>query len=688
MPASPEVLLSLSPAVLRALLSAFASTISPAAKKPPLAPPALVRDLFTHGASKKLLSVLSTRVSRFSPRPGRLALVEAARASSDPRAEPWLAEPCADVAALLAIQLENETKAPKRRALRRLFALAAHRVERDLPERPTYELVAESSSSSALAAPATLKLLERALGPRLVDAWSATDPDGTQRFALFLKQPTENRLVYDEDAQRVVQRRDVPIAVDLVRVSPSPTASADSRARVAITTAMPELLPVYSSALSLSLAPSFTLRPLSELTHEELARVARATRGVSRIDVIAIRYRRPDGERVEVRAPDALASWHAGPRTGYIDRVTLRFVLEGGAGAVDAFLHLPHRVEISDRAFEAPVRAALSALGLFAPGALPDDARSLAPYEHGEWRWRAVLGDALFERLRKTGRLVRTQSAHVSTHEHRMHGAAYVVRDVDGERDVQYALAEDRSLGARLVGPKDRVAWRLDTRALAAAMTKDLGARAAPQPLAIAGVLDLGVVTLASGKLRVVYAMAEPAAGWVETVRRASGVGVTPVVLVPRGHAGDARGMLEIEIDVAEQLGGRSVGRVLGRIAEALGIEKEVDPWRVSDADVLVDSRTDRVWVKGVSIRFNEHRWRFVSLLARKGGAVAATKDIGAAISKSSYPDVVARRMKRQVDRQVRRELEAQGEDASIVDRMIVVDGRLGYRFGVSVRVV
>jgi hypothetical protein len=294
----------------------------------------------------------------------------------------------------------------------------------------------------------------------------------------------------------------------------------------------------------------------------------------------------------------------------------------------------------------------------------------------------------VFERLRKMGRLVRTEAAHVSTREHRMHGAAYVVRDVDGERDVQYALAEDRSLGARLVGPKDRVAWRLDTQALAAAMRKDLGAHAAPAPLGTAGVLDLGVVTLASGKLRVVYAMAEPPAGWVESVRRASGVGVTPVVLVPKGHAGEARGMLEVEIDVAEQLGARSVGRVLGRIATALGVEKDVEPWRVCEEDVLVETNTDRVWVKGVSIRFNEQRWKYLNLLAQKGGVVAAARELGSAISKSGYPDVVARRMKIQVDRQVRRELEAQGADASIVERMIVAEGRLGYRFGVSVRVV
>ena len=332
------------------------------------------------------------------------------------------------------------------------------------------------------------------------------------------------------------------------------------------------------------------------------------------------------------------------------------------------------------------MRRTRSAPGLFAPGALPDDARSLAPYEHGEWRWRAVVGDAVFERLRKMGRLMRTQSAHVSTPEHRMHGAAYVV-DAAGEGS-QYALAEDRSLGARLVGPKDRVAWRLDTRALAAAMTADLGAHAAPTPLAIAGVLDLGLVTLASGKLRVVYAMAEPPAGWVETVRRACGVSVTPVVLVPKGHAGEARGMLEVEIDVSEQL--RGAARRAGARANRGGARRSRARWSrraLRRGRSSIDPATERVWVTGVCIRFNEQRWQLVSVLARKGGAVATTKDLGAAISKSSYPDV-ARRMKIQVERQMRRELEAAGADASIVDRMIVAEGRQGYRFGASVRVL
>ena len=230
---------------------------------------------------------------------------------------------------------------------------------------------------------------------------------------------------------------EIPVAADVVRVFPDAS-------RVALTLAEPHLLTLYAAALSLSLRPSSTLRPLQTLSPAALSRIARATRGLTALDVVGARHRRRD-RRIEVRGPDALNPSDLGARTGYIDRATLRGGTDDGAD-VDAFLQLPYRVEISDGARGAALRAALTALDLFSPGALPDDARSLAPYEHGDWRWRGVVGDTTFEQLCKAKLLVRTQSKHVATHEYRMHGAGYVVRDVPGEPELQYALAEDRAL--------------------------------------------------------------------------------------------------------------------------------------------------------------------------------------------------------------------------------------------------
>jgi hypothetical protein len=679
MPFSPEPLLTLSPPSLRALVAAFAPKGVAHPSRPgevlpsTAAPRFLVRALFTAAPAPKLGQALDV-VQRFGSSPARLALVEAGRACGDARAEAWLRERPSDLAAALVI--ERATGKPRaRRAAERLLALASHRLERDLPARPTYELAAErpvADPPSELA-----RSLTRKLRNVLVEVWEAADPDGTLRLALFLLQPSEARLVKDDAGRAAVRAAGDEVVVDLVRVLPG-------GARVAITTATPELLPAYAAALSLSLGPSFTLRPLHDMTAARLAALAMPR--VSRVDVVGLRLRRPDGARVEVRASDALdPSLHA-EKIGYVDRATVRMTIDGAR--IDAFLHLPYRLELAPGPHEAPARAALTALGLFAPGSLPDDARSLAPYEHPEWRWRSVLSAAAFDRLRRVGLLREIVAAHVVTPEHRMHGAAYVVRDVPGEKDVQYAFAEDRSLGASLVGQEDRVAWRLDLEALAGAFIRDLGAARAEAPLGIAGALDLGVVALPSGKIRFVYLMSEPPAAWQDMVRRSCGLGVTPVAIVPRGRGVPGSGIMQVEVDLAQQLGASDVGRVLGRAAEALGVGSEVEAWRRFDEELVMEEEARRVWLSGTLVRLKDRAFGLVLALAKSGGKVVATKDAGIRISGAGSPDVTARKAKAEAEQQIAEALEASGADTEIVGRLIVAEGRRGYRMGVSVRVV
>ena len=669
LPPSPEILLSLSPPVLRALVATFGGVEGTAANA---TPHAIARAVFDGRARAKLAKVLASVVGRFSREAGRRAIVEAARAKRDPRAEGWLDVPAGDVAALLAIEIATK-RGRERRAAERLLALAGLRLERELGERATYELLATGEVEP--------KGIERALkgafGLRVADVWTDADEDGGVRIAVFLRLPTAAGLVVD--AARVVARVDERVAVDLVHVR-------DGGRRLSLTLAVPEHLPTYVRAFDLALRPSFTLRPLHGLTAAKLARVV-FPREVVRATLVARRWRRPDGSRVEVRAFDVLATAPdgGGAEEGYVDRATLRFWI--GERSVNAFLQLPHRIEISDVAFEQPVRAALAALGLFDPGALPDDAGSLAPYEHGDWRWRGVVGDAGFDALVKSKILVRSLAAHVATHEHRMHGAGYVVRSLAGEPGVEYALAEDRSFGARLVEKKDRVVWRLDLVALADAMRRDLGATKVGPPGAIEidGVLDLGVVALKSGKIRFVYPMA-PAKGWAAGVRKACGIGATPVALVPRG-AGKPE-LIAIELDVEEQLGVKRIGRALGKAAEALGVPEEVEAWRLCEEDVVVEKATQRVWVRGVLVPLTEKPYRFLEYLAGHPGSPRTTKEIGSYASRSEFPDDAARRIRADLERRVRQALATGGADATIADRLIVAEGKQGYRLGLSVRVV
>jgi hypothetical protein len=645
-PASPEIVRCLSAPVLRALLDAFGAPASPKNAAVDVA-----RALFEESAPAKLARA-APLLARLGTRSGLRAIVEAARAVRDARADAWSATEPVDVVATLLVEGAT-AKGRARRAAKRLLDLALLRVERELPERATYELLA----GRPLAHEDVVRALRKALGRALREAWHHVGADGALRVALFMAQGH----------------------VDLVRVSPD-------GARVAVTPAIPEQLSAYVHALGLSMRPSLTLKLLHDLDAAALARVALPP-GVRSISVVALRWRFPNGARIEIRAEDALAIAQAlgAAGAGYVDRATIR--VETDDRAADAFLQLPHRVEIADRAREPVVRAAIAALGVFEPGARPDDARSLAPYEHPEWRWRGVVGDEGFARLVARGLLARVTVAHVATEDMRMHGASYVVRRVPGGGG-EYALAEDRAYGARVVAPEDRVAWRLDRDALAGAMRADLGAApaAAASAIAVDGVLDLGVVALASGKLRFAFAMAAPPRGWLASVRRACGIGVTPVVLVPRGHAAGIDGVAVVELDVPEQLGVAGAGRALGRAAEALGVPHEVERWRTCEEDMVIDAAAETVWIAGTAVALSDNAYRLLVLLAR-AGRVVATKALGARISASGYPDEVARRAKRQLEKDAGAALAARGV-AWPVERLVVAEGKKGYRLGVAVRLV
>ncbi len=101
----------------------------------------------------------------------------------------------------------------------------------------------------------------------------------------------------------------------------------------------------------------------------------------------------------------------------------------------------------------------------------------------------------------------------------------------------------------------------------------------------------------------------------------------------------------------------------------------------------MIDPATERFWGTGVLVALSDKSWRYVEYLARAGKAVT-TKEVGLYVSRSEYPDVSARKARVALERQVRQALEAAGADVGVVDRLIVTEGRLGVRFGVSVRVL
>src|ERR1700722_4001731 len=84
---SPELLLSLSPSVLRSLLATFGPLPGLRPNAPLLS---IVRAIFEGRAGAKLARVLGSVVARFSTETGRRAIVEGGRARRDARAAEWL----------------------------------------------------------------------------------------------------------------------------------------------------------------------------------------------------------------------------------------------------------------------------------------------------------------------------------------------------------------------------------------------------------------------------------------------------------------------------------------------------------------------------------------------------------------------------------------------------------------------
>ncbi len=146
--------------------------------------------------------------------------------------------------------------------------------------------------------------------------------------------------------------------------------------------------------------------------------------------------------------------------------------------------------------------------------------------------------------------------------------------------------------------------------------------------------------------------------------------------------------MLEIELDVQEQFGARGAGRALGRAAEALHVEAEVDPWRLHDEELILSIQQRRFWLNGLPLPLGDRPYECLAILARDPGRPHFSKDIGAKIAPSGSPDVTARKAKAEAERQIRKALDDAGLDGDLAEKLIVADGRNGYRLGVSVRVV
>jgi hypothetical protein len=629
------------------------------------------------------------------------------------------------VARLLAMRARDPD--PKKRALlARVFVRVRLRLDRWLPPRASYEVVLgakedrdhEAERDSDFAARVARELRE-ALGDAFVDVY-VDDYDGAVHVAVLHRAPVVAHASRGDGGgvSRVLTRA---VLADDLRFD-------RATGRLFLVTARPSWLAAYvramRGALLLSRArsagdasapardpsssPSLSFKWIQARGAAALREIA-IPRGVLAVDIVGCQWSAGKGVRKETRGPGALAALEEGAPLagGYITRLTLRLRVAESPYPVDVFMQLPHRLSFSDMRYEAHAREVMRALHVFEPGALADDAHTLAPFEHPEWRWLEIVGREAFARMAHMARaklLVRVKTRRVASAEHRRLGHTFVVQDIPGEDDAKYAMAEDESEPARTVSDDATAMWQLDAIALARAMRADLGtppsetsATASAPAHASDGLLDLGVLALASGKIHFFYALCPAGKRALAGAVGACPLGVTPVVLVPAGRRFAEATLRQVDLSILEQLGAASVAWVTGHVAEALGAADEVEAWRRvgTGIDVVIEKSTQRVWLLGaLLVHLSDNVYKLFECLAVNSGRVVPVKDLGVYMSRnSSAPDALVRRTRAEIDARVTRSLREAGVKVTAdvrekIGKLAAKKGRGGYTMELAVKVM
>ena len=678
---SPLLAVALTPRQLRAL----ERRVAPLPPHDPSDPRTVARALFAYEVLGELADVLE-EVERFATPLGREALVEAARALgvSEPS---WRDAPPLDAA--LAVVLDARRGARGEEA-RRFLKRARVRIERYFSPHASYEITARTPAAVPREE-ALLRAGRAVYGASLVDAWFAEH--GGVLYAAFLHEGPLEATVQRKDST-LVRRTRRPLRCDRVRCE-------RRRERVGFQLARPALLPSWVAALGQALGderwclsrPAFTLRLLHERGAAWLRTVA-LPEPLRAVTVVGCEL--DDGTRFGVRSPNALGELHErlGSHGGYLVRVTLRFAWRAGE-TTDATIELPNKLTIADPRHEPAIRAALDALSFTAPGALPDDLPSLAPFEHASWRWIEVLGPSLFESCAARGLLARFQgSRRAADPAHRSYGSSLIVHELPGE-EAKYALGEDLAVHAYDVPAEAAVRWKLDESRFVLQLAARLGLseprlkRRAPPGLLPIGRLKLQDTDACIFQQMRIVRDAE-ADGLREELRLACGAAL-PVLLVGRGGRPLGGGTAQVQVSVDRLFDDRELGEVLEGIADALGVDATIEGWRYGAPDrplVLVRDRAE-AWFGKVRLKITANQFGMLLGLARTPGEWVTSVELGERISvKAAIPDQVVRKARLGFAERIAQSFEEAGVPMppGLPERILEADkAKGGYRLGVGV---
>ena len=681
----PSVSLALSPARFHAFLSAHSAPrplLLLAKPAPSLLP--LARALFAAPLPDPLADALDL-LARFATPSGKRALLDAADALSLSLALPDARSlPPADLAAHV---LTARTTDPRFHGVlrRALLALA------ELGE-PTfaYERVAHEPRRARDAAEALPDL--RAFAAER-SAWSEVflheDDAGTFDGALLSLEG--DHVAFDLDPAHGPRPRScAALRTDRFRLD-----VAGGRIEVwtdhphdvrAVTAALARAF--FGDAAFFSERPAFTTRPLEMFGHLGLA-AARLPAPVTRVRVIACTKELVGEGRQRATGSRALTLLAQGALSGgYLPEVTLRFDIAGEETPVDVEVRLPGRFACSAPKWEPLVREAMIALGILAPGQLADDAWSLFPVRHPAWRLREALGTDAVDALLAKKVLARVVSRNVTTEDLRGQGSNLLAFPVPGESGASYAIPSDPSVPPRDVTARDREVLELDLAKLAVLRGKEMKLDGKARVRADGASLFHGELRARETSLHFVSVLRAPPGpaereGLVKEIV-AEAFPAHVALLVPRGRAWGS-GLFEVEVDGLVEGGTAIVERAvtLARLTD------DVDPWRLTNAPLVVHRKTRRVWFKETLMALADSGYAMLEGLALRAGETVSAREVCKWISPARDDLKAAKTTRPRLVRWMETSFVDAGKKVPIaeIERVVEVDGKRGYRLGVAVRV-
>jgi len=473
----------------------------------------------------------------------------------------------------------------------------------------------------------------------------ACERDGEWRAEILRGEAIKRVVQILDDRPAVFDFR--PAAADHIRYEPE-------TARLGLATRSPRLLQTYREILGTLLAddPEFfsgenicSLRPLQKYGRALFERDRMP--GIFHVDVVDLRWRRGDRDKILVKGRDCfkiLEDLGARLNEGELVEAKLEIAFAGMRRRGHVSLKVPNRIDIRAGANEGLVERLLDDVGIrgsFGDEGEPRDFWSLYPWRMTEGDWRRHLGNG-FDRLLKQGNLRSVVLEATSHPDHpALGGAALAVEDVDTTTMV--GISEDPAVGLRTLTISDVTGYELDLARIMREMRETLALEGSTQEI-VSGVWLLGRRTLSPTiALDIFFLVRSPTEGAASAIREASH-GARTVLLIPSGNS------CELDIPKVEcPVPTGPYDRLLVKIIERLGLEKDVPPAVWLTEDLILDEQQGRAWYRGVELtklKADSHPFKFALAVMKARGRVIKRDDLNALISPNRGDSEVAKKAK------------------------------------------